>query len=62
MSEFTRLYPNFVRSDSFTIHIDAISMEWYILYNKGHWSKFLNSSIFLSLIVVYILANNADPR
>ena len=42
-------------------HIDTISMELSILYFKGFWSKFPLDYVFLSLKIVFIFANSADP-
>ena len=43
----------------FPIHIATTSMGLSIVYFKG--SKFLNYDVSLSLEVVLILANSADP-
>ena len=45
------------------MHIDTISMGLPILYFKGsHVDFFLNNDVFLSLNVVLILLNSADPH
>ena len=43
------------------IHIATINMDLSILYFKGSQVKFHNINIFLSLNIVFILANSADP-
>ena len=45
----------------FPIHIDTISMGLQIVYFKGSQVEYLNYDVFLSLKIVLILANNADP-
>ena len=46
----------------YPINFDTISMRWSILYFlRGHRSYFQNFDIFLSLKIVFILANSADP-
>ena len=45
----------------FPILIDTISMGLPIVYFKGLQVEFLNYDAFLSLKVVLILANSADP-
>ena len=45
----------------FLIHIDTISMGLSILHLKRLQVNFLNYDVFLSLKVVLILANSADP-
>ena len=51
-------------------HSDRLSLRdiWYNKYSMGpfyvlmgHRSNFLNFNIFLSLKIVFILANSADP-
>ena len=39
----------------------TISMRFSVLHFKGHSLNFLNYCVFLSLKVVLILANSADP-
>ena len=46
----------------FPINIDTISMGLPILYFKGPEVEVLNYDVFLSLKVVFILANSADPE
>ena len=43
------------------IHIDTMSVGLPIVYFKGSQVEFLNHDVFLSLKVVFIMANNADP-
>ena len=45
----------------FPIHIDAISMGLTIVHFKGSQGEFLSFDDFLSLQVVSILINSADP-
>ena len=45
----------------YPIHIDTISMELSILYLKGFSVQISINGIFLSLKIVFILANSADP-
>ena len=45
----------------FLIYIDTISMGLPIVYFKGTRVNFLNYVVFLSLNIVLILANSADP-
>ena len=45
----------------FPNHIDTMSMGLPIVYFKGSWVEFLKYDVFLSLRVVLILANSADP-
>ena len=45
----------------FPIHIDTTSVGLPIVYFKGHRLSFLNYDVFLSLKIVCILANSADP-
>ena len=45
----------------FPIHIDTISMGQPILHFKRSQVESLNFEVFLSLKVVLILANSADP-
>ena len=46
----------------FPIHIDTRGMGMSIVHFKWSWVEFfLNYDVFLSLKVVLILANNADP-
>ena len=45
----------------FPIHIDTISMVLPIVHFKGSQVEFSKSWYFLSLKVVLILANSADP-
>ena len=46
----------------YPIHIDTISMELSILYFEGLLVKIsIKFDIFLSLKIVFILANSADP-
>ena len=44
----------------YPIHIDTISMELSILYFKGLQVKISINDAFLSLRIVFILANRAD--
>ena len=44
----------------YPIHIDTISMELSILYFKGLSVKISKNYAFLSLKIVFILANSAD--
>ena len=46
----------------FPLHIDTIRMGLPIVYFNGSKVKFLNYDVFLSLKVVLILANSADPN
>ena len=41
----------------YPIHIDTIRKKLSILYFKGCLSKFLYNDVFLSLKIVFILAN-----
>ena len=43
------------------IDIDTISMKLPTVQFKGHRQKFLNYDVVLSLNVVLILPNSADP-
>ena len=43
------------------IYVDTISIDLSILYLMGCTSKFLFNGVFLSLKMVFILANSADP-
>ena len=45
----------------FPIHIDRISMELFILYLKESQGQISKQYIFLSLKIVLILPNCADP-
>ena len=45
----------------FRVHIDTTSMGLPIVYFKGSQVKFSNYDVFLSLKLVLILANSADP-
>ena len=45
----------------YTIHNDTIRMELSILYLKGLSVKISKNDAFLSLKIVFILANSADP-
>ena len=45
----------------FPIHIDTISMGLPIVYFKGSQVDFLNYDVFLSLKIILIFANSADP-
>ena len=51
---------NTLYSDGFPIHIDTTSMGLPILYFKGPQVE-VSYDVFLSLKVVLILANSADP-
>ena len=46
----------------FPIHIDTISMGLPIVYFKGSKVKLLIYDVSLSMKVVLILANSAEPR
>ena len=46
---------------NFPIHIYTISMGLHIVYFKGSQVELLNYDVFLSLKLVLILANSADP-
>ena len=43
------------------MHIDRISMGLPIVYFKGSQVDFLKYSVYLSLEIVFILANSAEP-
>ena len=45
----------------YPIHTDTIRMELSILYFKGLSVKISKNDAFLSLKIVFILANSADP-
>ena len=45
----------------FPIHIDKINMGLPIVFFKGSQVKFSKCDVFLSVRVVLILANSADP-
>ena len=45
----------------FPQHIDTISMWQSILFKRGHRSKFQIFYVFMSLKIVFIEANSADP-
>ena len=45
----------------FSTHIDTISMGLPTVYFKGSQVEFSNDDVVLSLNVVLILANSADP-
>ena len=45
----------------FPTHIDTMSIGLPIVYFKGSGYNFLYKGVFLSLKVVLILANSADP-
>ena len=45
----------------FPIHNDTISMELPIVYFKGSQVEISNYDVLLSLKIVLILANSADP-
>ena len=45
----------------YPIHINTIKMELSILYLKGLSVKISKNDAFLSLKIVFILANSADP-
>ena len=46
----------------YPIHIDTISIELSILHLKGLPVKFLYNDVFLSLMIVFILAKSAEPE
>ena len=45
----------------FSTHIDKLSMELPILCFKGSHVEVSNYNVFLSLKVVFIIANSLDP-
>ena len=45
----------------YPIHIDTISMQLSIFILRGCQTKFLKNDVFLSLRIVFIQANSADP-
>ena len=58
----------FILMDFFYKHIDTISMGWCIYVwdiplhaLRGHRPKFLNYNVFLSIKIVFILANSEAP-
>ena len=61
------IYPN-NRTSNLPFHFDGVSQtHWYNKYGivffcdrRGHMSKFLNYDVFMSVKVVFILANSED--
>ena len=45
----------------FPITFDTFKSGWAIVYIEGSQHNFPNNSIFLSLKIVFVLANSADP-
>ena len=50
-----------LRLMDYPIHIDTISMELFILYFDGFPVKLSINDVFLSLKIVFIIANSVDP-
>ena len=50
-----------LRPMEFPIEFDTVKSRWSIVYIEGSNVKFAKNIVLLSLQIVFVLANSADP-